>query len=131
MKKTTTTPYDVAKHLRSATERAAYLEAHIEESGGDPYWIAIALNNIARSVGMTEVSRKANVSRESLYKSLSGTGNPEFMTIVKVMAALGLRFRVAPLEPPAVHKAARARATKSAGIPKNTKAAAKTARPSR
>ena len=94
MAKTVTTPYDTAEHLRTPKERALYLQAHIEESGGDPYWIKIALNHIARSEGMTHVSRRAKVSRESLYKSLSGKRDPGFATIVKVMAALGLQFQV-------------------------------------
>ncbi len=34
-KKTLTTRYDVAEHLRTPEEMAAYLEASIEEAGGD------------------------------------------------------------------------------------------------
>jgi probable addiction module antidote protein len=53
-----------------------------------------ALGDIARSEGMTHVARESGVSRESLYKSLSGTRSPEFSSILKVMAALGLQFQV-------------------------------------
>lgn len=35
--------YDVAKHLRTPDEMAAYLEAAIEESDGDAAFIAMAL----------------------------------------------------------------------------------------
>jgi probable addiction module antidote protein len=66
----------------------------IEEFEGDPKYIMEALGDIARSEGMTRVARKTKLSRESLYKSLSGTRRPEFSTIVKVMAALGLQFQV-------------------------------------
>jgi probable addiction module antidote protein len=93
-KKTITTPYDVAEHLRTPEERAGYLEAIIEEFDGDPRHVMQALGDIARSEGMTRVARKAKVSRESLYKSLSGTRKPEFATIFKVMTALGLQFQV-------------------------------------
>jgi probable addiction module antidote protein len=93
-KKTVTTPYDVAEHLRTPEERAGYLQAIIEEFEGDPKYIMEALGDIARSEGMTHVARASGVSRESLYKSLSGTRNPEFSTILKVMAALGLQFHV-------------------------------------
>jgi probable addiction module antidote protein len=93
-KKTITTPYDVAEHLRTPKERAAYLQAMIEEFEGDPRHIMEALGDIARSEGMTHVARESGVSRESLYKSLSGTRSPEFSTILKVMAALGLQFQV-------------------------------------
>ena len=94
MAKTITTPYDVAEHLRSPKERAAYLEACIEEADGDIDFIVSALGDIARSEGMTHIARETGLSRESLYKSLSGNRNPEFGTILKVMAALGLQFHV-------------------------------------
>lgn len=97
MKKLKTTPLDVAEHLRTPEDRALYLEAMIEETNGDPYWIAKALNTIARSEGMTRVARKSKLSRESLYKALSGTRNPGFATIHKVMTALGLEFHVTPI----------------------------------
>lgn len=54
--------------------------------------IRTALNNIARAQGMTQVARDAGLGRESLYKALSTTGNPEFATIMKVMKALGLKL---------------------------------------
>ena len=54
--------------------------------------IRAALNDIARAQGMTQVARDAGLGRESLYKALSSTGNPEFATIMKVMKALGLRL---------------------------------------
>ena len=43
MKKTTTTRYDVAEHLRNPEEMAAYLEACIEEANGDAAFIAKVL----------------------------------------------------------------------------------------
>jgi len=94
MGKTKTTPYDSADYLRTPEDRALYLEAMIEETGGDPYWIMDALNTIARSEGMTKVARKSGLSRENLYRALSGTTRPEFSTILKVMTALGLQFHV-------------------------------------
>ena len=78
---------------------AAYLEAALEE--GDPALVAAALGDIARAKGMTNVAREAGLGRESLYKALSPTGNPEFATILKVVAALGLRLHAAPAAVPA------------------------------
>lgn len=92
MPKTSTTPYDVAKHLRTPEEMAAYLEASIEEADGDGAFIARALGNICRAKGMAQVAREAGLSRESLYKALSGDRNPSFDTILKVIDALGLRL---------------------------------------
>jgi probable addiction module antidote protein len=71
---------------------AAYLEATLEESGGDAAAIASALGDIARARGMSHVARDAGLSRESLYKALSGDRNPDFQTILKVVKALGLKL---------------------------------------
>jgi probable addiction module antidote protein len=92
MAKTITTKYDVSEHLRTSEEMAAYLEACIEEANGDAAFIAKALGDIARAKGMSQVARDAGLSRESLYKALSGERNPGFDTILKVIDALGLRL---------------------------------------
>jgi len=92
MKKTKTTRYDVAEHLRTPEEMAAYLEACIEEADGDAAFIAKALGDIARAKGMSQVARDAGLSRESLYKALSGDRTPGFDTILKVVHALGLKL---------------------------------------
>ncbi|MGB7415238.1 MAG: addiction module antidote protein [Thermosynechococcaceae cyanobacterium] len=94
MVKTVTTSYDVAEHLRTLEEMAAYLEASIEEANGDAALIAKALGDIARAKGMSQVARDAGLSRESLYKALSGERSPTFETILKVIAALGLKLSV-------------------------------------
>ncbi len=90
MAKTVTTRYDVAEHLRTREEMAAYFEACLEEAEGDSAFIAKALGDIARAKGMSQVARDSGLSRESLYKALSGDRSPDFDTILKVMGALGL-----------------------------------------
>jgi probable addiction module antidote protein len=92
MNKTKTTNYDVAEHLRTPEDMAAYLDACIEEANGDAAFIAKALGDIARAKGMSQVARDAGLSRESLYKALSGERSPGFDTILKVVGALGLKF---------------------------------------
>lgn len=94
MAKTVTTPWDPADHLRTDEDMAAYLEAALEE--GDPTLVAAALGDIARAKGMTQIAREAGLGRESLYKALSPSGNPEFATILKVVAALGLQLHATP-----------------------------------
>jgi probable addiction module antidote protein len=54
-------------------------------------FIAKALGDIARAKGMTQVARDAGLSRESLYKALSGARSPDFDTILRVVGALGLQ----------------------------------------
>ena len=94
MSKTVTTPYDVAEYLRTSEEMAAYLEASFEGADGDATFVAKALGDIARAKGMTQVARDAGLSRESLYKALSGDRSPAFDTILKVIRALGLKLTV-------------------------------------
>ena len=53
MTKTATAPYDVAEHLRTREEVAAYLEVSIEESEGDAAFVAKALGDIARAKRLT------------------------------------------------------------------------------
>ena len=96
MKKTATSRYDVAKHLRTPKEMAAYQEACFQEAGGDAAFIAKALGDIARAKGMSQVARDAGLSRESLYKALSGERSPGFDTILRVIEALGLRLHAKP-----------------------------------
>ncbi|NTU44917.1 MAG: putative addiction module antidote protein [Chlorobiaceae bacterium] len=92
MAKTVMTKYDVSEHLRTPEEMAAYLEMCMEEANGDTAFIAKALGDIARAKGMTQVARDAGLSRESLYKALSGERSPGFDTILKVIRALGLKL---------------------------------------
>ena len=92
MAKTKTSKYDVAEHLRTPQEMAAYLEACLEEANGDAAFIAKALVDIARAKGMSQVARVAGVSRESLYKALSGDRVPSFDTILRVISALGMKL---------------------------------------
>lgn len=94
MTKTQTMKWDSAEHLNSIEQMAEYLEAAFEV--GDPALIAAALGDIARAQGMSHVARESGLSRESLYKALSASGNPELATVLKVLNALGLRFHVAP-----------------------------------
>ncbi len=90
--RTRTTPYDVADHLRTVEEMAAYLDAWLEEAPDDAPGIAKALGDIARAKGMSQVAKDAGLSRESLYRALSSDGNPSFATILKVARALGVRL---------------------------------------
>ena len=92
MGKTKITRYDIAEHLRTREEMAAYLEACLEEADGNAAFIAKALGDIARAKGMAQVARDSGLSRESLYKALSGERSPDFDTILKVVGALGLKL---------------------------------------
>lgn len=98
-KKETFTRWDAAEYLKSEKDMALYLDAMIEESNGDPRMIAVALGDIAKARGMTQIAKDTGLARENLYKALSADGNPEFSTVMKVITALGIKLRAAPSAP--------------------------------
>ena len=87
-------PYDSAEYLNTPEAIAEYLTDALED--GDPGFIAKAIGTAARARGMSEVAREAGVSRENLYRALSGDTKPEFDTIRRVLDALGVRLEVKP-----------------------------------
>jgi len=92
-----TRPWDSAEHLQTEDDYAEYFEACLLEGGDDPAFIAHALGVIARARGMAQLARDTGISREGLYKALSGDGNPSFGTILKVVKALGLQLHSSKL----------------------------------
>jgi probable addiction module antidote protein len=84
---------DLIDSLKDPCEAAAYLSAAIEE--GDRAVFLLALRNVAEAHGgMAAVAKKANLSRESLYRMLSGKGNPEIKSLYAVLHAIGLRLAI-------------------------------------
>ena len=88
--------WDSAEHLKTDEDMALYFEACLEEAGSDAAFIAKALGTIARAKGMTQLAKETGLGRESLYKALSGEGNPSFSTILKVISAVGIRLHAEP-----------------------------------
>ncbi|NGX27005.1 MAG: hypothetical protein K940chlam6_00932 [Chlamydiae bacterium] len=87
------------EQLKDHDEAVAYLNAALEESlKGDEesqHIFLIALRNVAEAQGgISTLAKKAHVGRESLYKTLSGTGNPKWHTLVSLVIALGLNLRL-------------------------------------
>jgi probable addiction module antidote protein len=86
--------YDAAEYLATEEDIAAYLEASAEE--GDPAALVAALGAVARARNMSKLSRDTGLTREGLYKALSGSGNPSFATVAKIAKALGFRVALQP-----------------------------------
>ena len=86
--------WDSAEHLKTEEDIALYLQACFEEAGDDAAFIAKSLGTIARARSMTQLAKDTGLGRESLYKALSGEGNPSFATILKVIDALGLKLNI-------------------------------------
>ena len=86
--------WDSAEHLQTEEDVRLYLEACFDEAGDDAAFIAKALGNVAKARSMTQLANDTGLGRESLYKALSGEGNPSFGTILKVINALGLKIHL-------------------------------------
>ena len=84
--------YDVADYLQDEDDILAYLNAALDD--GHPDVVAQAIGNVARMRGMSRIAKKCGLGRESLYKSLSDKGNPEFRTVLSVLKAMGIRLHV-------------------------------------
>jgi probable addiction module antidote protein len=95
MSKIKTRPFDASNYLRDEADIAAYLQAAIED--GDPALLAAALGDIAKARGMTQLARDTGLSRESLYKSLSGEIAPSSDTLFRVIHAMGFKLTVESL----------------------------------
>lgn len=91
MSNVTFSRYDAADYLKTDEQIAAYLDVALED--GDPAIITRALGAVARARNMSQLARDTGMSREGLYKALSGDGNPSFATVMKVAQALGVRFQ--------------------------------------
>jgi len=91
-----TTRFDAADYLHSEERQAAYITAALET--GDAAFVRDALGVVARARGMAQVAKRADLNRESLYKALGATGNPEFGTVMRVMRALGLTLAARPAD---------------------------------
>ena len=92
MTKLKTRPFDMANHLGTEADIAEYLRQVLED--GDPLLLGAALGDVARARGMTKLANDTGLSRESLYKSLSGERAPSSDTLFKVMKALGLKLTI-------------------------------------
>ncbi len=91
-------PYETIlyKQLRIPERAASYLEINLD--GKDKKFFLIALRNIVESrSGILELSRMTKLSRPNLYRIMSEKGNPEIMTLNKILNVLGLRLSVVVL----------------------------------
>lgn len=96
MSKIKTRPFDMANYLSNEEDIAEYMSQVL--SDGDPRLLAAALGDIAKARGMAKLSEETGLSRESLYKSLSGERAPNSDTLFKVMKALGFRLTLQPIQ---------------------------------
>lgn len=91
-----TTRFDAAEYLDTPERQAAYITAALET--GDLSFVRDALGLVARARGMTEIAKSAELNRESLYKALGESGNPELGTVLRVLQAMGLTLSAHPID---------------------------------
>src|SRR5437868_4677877 len=83
------------KSLRDPKEAAAYLDACLEDE--DPHVFLLALKDVTEARGgMSKLARESDLNRQSLYRSLSKSGNPKLISICTILASLGLEFHITP-----------------------------------
>ena len=88
--------FEPLRELATFQDQVAYLQIAIEDFPDDAQYIAHILGQIAKAQGMTDVAKKSDLGRESLYKSLSGEVDPNLSTILKVIKAVGLKLQMVP-----------------------------------
>ncbi|MDA9508647.1 addiction module antitoxin [Bradyrhizobium sp. CCBAU 11386] len=89
-----TTRFEAADYLNTEERQAAYIAVALET--GDADFVRDALGLVARARGMSAIAKKAGLNRESLYKALGESGNPEFGTVMRIVGALGLTLSAQP-----------------------------------
>lgn len=96
MAKVETTAFDSADYLNTAEDIAAYLDAYLEES--TPEEFRRALDTVARSHGISDLAKRSGITRAGIYKALGTDGNPSFETVREILAGMGLRLTIEPVE---------------------------------
>lgn len=91
----TTAPFDAADYLNNEEVIAEYLNAALEDS--NPNVFLIAVRDVAKARGMTQLAKEAGLGRESLYKALTPGAKPRYDTVLKLLHALGVKLHAHPV----------------------------------
>jgi|TARA_B110000008_G_C16546514_1_gene394485 probable addiction module antidote protein len=86
--------FDAAEYLETEDDIQQFLSRAAED--GNTQHLLYCLSIAARTKGMTEVAKKAGVTRASLYKSLEEGANPKIETIAKVLEVFGCKLSITP-----------------------------------
>jgi len=89
-----TTRFDAAGYLDSEERQVAYITAALESGNAD--FVRDALGVVAKARGTGEIGKNAGLNRDSMYKALGETGNPEFATVMRIVRTLGLTLSARP-----------------------------------
>jgi len=92
MNKLEVTNFDITQYLDNKEIIAEYLSQVLED--GDTEELLIALGNIAKAKGMTQLANDTGLGRESLYKTFNPKSKPRFDTIMKIMDSFGVKMKI-------------------------------------
>lgn len=87
--------FEMADYLDTPKKQQIYLDTIAEEGTNEEF--LKALETVAKAQGMTKTAKKANISRDGLYKALSPNGNPTFETMRNILKAIGFTISVKPI----------------------------------
>ncbi|GAB3121312.1 hypothetical protein GCM10027288_48870 [Bordetella tumbae] len=82
--------FDAAEYLENDEAIAMFLAEAAKDENPDVFLSALSV--AARARGITEIAKKTGLGRTSLYKALAPGANPSYLTLRKVMSALGVHF---------------------------------------
>ncbi|MDW5417452.1 MULTISPECIES: addiction module antidote protein [Iodobacter] len=88
------TPFDVVDHLDDEETISAYLSEALADP--DPAMFLLAIKDVARARGMTQLAKDSGLGRESLYKALAPGSKPRYETIMKLLHGLGIKLNATP-----------------------------------
>lgn len=86
-------PFDVQNFLEDEKDCRLYLQACFMEDSGDGKLIKKALGDVARARGISQLAKKAGMTRAGLYKALSDEGDPKLSTFLHILKALDINIK--------------------------------------
>ena len=89
------TALDISEYLDDEDVIAEYLSLVLEEN--NPGLLLSAIGQIAKARGMAKIAADSGLGRESLYKTLNENSQPRFDTIMKVLGAMNIKMKFAPV----------------------------------
>lgn len=87
-------PFDAADYLDSEEAIAEYLNAALEDENPDVFLVAV--RDVSRARGISQLAKDTGLGRESLYKALTPGAKPRYDTVLKLMKALGVQLHARP-----------------------------------
>ena len=85
-------------HLKNKKAACAHLQVALEEyqKDGDRESFMLSLRHVAMAQGgIAHLAHETHLNRESLYRLLSGKGNPTLETLMSILNAFGLKMKLA------------------------------------